>query len=160
MYQTIEIQVEVDSSWRRNTEIQIFTDAGTGTVDTAAPLLSRRYNPYKANVDEGGYGLRRYGATAYGHLVAHLKGDGAGEYAYGEEPYSGAEKESFAVPVRVPDSYDVWKFAAQAVDAAGNAQSAALEEVSIALSGRSPKRVQDFAFTSYASRIATFSIGS
>lgn len=153
--QLIDVRVEVDPDWTFGTRLQIYADFGDGSVDATRALLPKTFDPYVGKQDPGGYGTVPYGSVPYGHVVDHFKGDGYGEYGYGDQPY-GEAVASITVPVRIPDAYGTWIFSPEAIDAAGNVQTDALDEFTIVVSGRNPAPLRSVTLQSVAAGIAAW----
>lgn len=150
----LDLLVEIDPSWRPLDRLQVFTDFGTGTIDTDRPLIFRPRRIFPADshdrVRRLGYGEEPYGLQPYGAEGAVVdRVHGYGWDPYGEVEYGGTTKH-VVVPVEIPQAYGTWKFAAQTIDGAGNEQGA-LTEFSRFVSGENPPPLASFVYTSYDS---------
>ena len=156
--QLVRILIPVAPEWAGGERLQVYTDFGDGSIDLTRPLLADPVEVVPGGLEPGGYGVDAYGDAPYGHGGAEATaGGGYGLSPYGDAPYGMGEVvvEVF-VPVRA--AYGVWKFAAQAVDRAGNEQSGGLVEVSEVVSATDPPRLDTFGLASYAAGIATFDV--
>lgn len=150
----VDLRVELIPAWRASDRAQIYTDFGSGTIDTDNPLLKTPAALFpddpRDRVANAGYGEEPYGRAPYGHERAvsePLQGYGGDQY--GEVIYGGQTR-TVVIPVQIPQAYGSWKFAAQAVDGAGNLQGA-LSEFTQFVSGEDPPVLASFAFSSYDS---------
>lgn len=144
----VTLRVNVDATWLHGTRVQVYTDWGTGTIDTSKPLLNRPLDPYARKPRPGGLGANRLGEVPLGAAAAYLGGDGPMQHALGSVSLDSAVQ-SFEVTVHVPDACAAWKFAAQALDEGGNAQGAALDELTAYVSGREPRPVTGLTLSGY-----------
>ncbi len=144
----VTLRINVPGAWQHGTRVQVFCDFGTGTIDLGQPLLARPIDPYARTVRPRGHGSVAHGSVPHGAATAELGGGGHGYHAHGSVAH-GAAVSSFVVTVQVPDACGLWKFAAQAIDEAGNAQGDALTEWQAYVSGRQPRPVGGFALVGY-----------
>ena len=160
MKTAVTIKVPVDVDWDGGTRLQVYTDRGSGTVDTNDPLLPRAVEVFPGQLVSAGYGQQTYGEGAYGfNTPAPPRTGGFGEQVYGDGPY-GESEPYVEVTVNLPAAFGKWKFAVEAIDGEGNVQSDPLTEVAQIVSATEPPTVRGFAFGSYASITdqVTFSI--
>lgn len=159
----VRLRVQLDDAWRAQDRLQVYTDWGDGTVDAAKPLLSRSIRSFpmdiRRTVHHAGYGLEPYGMTPYGgDLATPVLNSGYGFDPYGEVAY-GETARYLWVDVLVPQAHGSWKFAAQAIDGAGNEQGA-LQDFIRFLSGDDPAPLGSFSYDSYDSGtdVVTFAV--
>lgn len=150
--QRVDLRVEVDPTWRATDRIQVYTDRGTGTVDANVGLLRAPQRIFPDDQRDGvahlGYGEEPYGKVPYSHERGVTGRDhGYGQDRYGEVGY-GETVRVVIVAVDIPQAYGNWKFAAEAVDGAGNVQGALVEFTQF-VSGEDPPPLASFAFSSY-----------
>jgi len=159
MRTTVKIRVPVPAEADAGDRVQVFTDFGTGTIDTSRPLLKHPKAVFRgARKRFGGHGTESYGESAYGlGRQGPDPGPGHGSEIYGVTPY-GVPVETIEVTVSVPPAYGLHKFSARMLDAMGNLQGAALPEVTVFVSSVQPPGLRSFAFASFDSgaRTATF----
>ena len=145
----VTIRVPIDESWDAGTRIQVFTDAGTGTVDENNPLLARARDVFPAGRRSEGYGLQPYGLGGYGLNTPDPKRSGGfGEPVYEEGPY-GDSQARVELTVKIPPAFGKWIFAVKTVDAQGNVQTDPALQISRIVSATEPPTVTDLAFVSY-----------
>lgn len=150
---TVSLHIEVDPAWRTSDRLQIYTDKGTGTVDTAVELLTEPVAIFPDDardlVEHAGYGEDPYGETPYGGEEVAAPDGGYGEAPYGEVPY-GEDPWMVIVEIQIPQAFGNWKFSAQVIDGAGNPQGA-LTEFTQFVSGEDPPQLASFNFASFNS---------
>lgn len=150
---SVNLRIPVDDSWRAGDTLQVYTDFGTGTIDTDQPLLPRRIAAFTEKRAELGYGEFDIHAVPYGLERAPSQRSGG----YGDQPYGdgvdgyGGGQPYVEVTVEVDETFGAWKFAAEVADAAGNVQADALTEITHLVSGEDPDPADSFAFNSYDS---------
>ena len=145
--QTAILRVPIDDGWDAGTRLQVYADFGSGTVDTDTPLLARPFEVFPGQHALRGHGEQPYGRGRVGDGKAARPVTGVGRAIYGRTPY-GSAPPFVEVPVNVPAAFGQWKFAVKAVDGAGNAQSAGLNEIEAVVSGTEPPPVKSFALHS------------
>ena len=148
---TLELRVPCDDDWEADDRIQVYTDYGTGVLDTDAPLLSRAVAMFPGVHFPGGYGGNDYGSVDYGseHPTWPHTG-GYGDHAYGELDY-GADDPYIVIPITIEDAVGDWIFGVAVVDGAGNSQSGAIAETTYHVSGEDPTPAGTFVFSAYVS---------
>lgn len=160
---TVTLKIPVVAGWRALDGVQVFTDYGTGTIDTDRPLLAtpRRLFPKEKRdrVKHGGHGSAAYGASPAGEVTAvPQRRSGHASDPHASVAY-GAGKDYAELMVMVPQDYGAWKFAARVEDGAGN-QQGSLVELTHFISGEEPLIPGTFAYSSYDSGtdVVTFSL--
>ena len=148
----VSLRVPVQSGWRQRDRVQVYGDAGTGTIDTTRPLLSRRLDMFprdrREEVAPPGYARVPYASVPYGGRgprVPHVAG--WARYPYASVPYARGF-DFIEVGVRVGQDFGMYKFAAQVIDGAGNVQGS-LVEFSHLISGEDPRALRSFKFDSF-----------
>ena len=147
----IRLRFAAQDTWTPLDTFQVFTDNGTGSIDTDAPLLAARRSMFPASEELLGYGEEPYSETTYGGTSAVYAANGG----YGDQPYAEEiDGYGYGTPyvectVLCQQGFGTWKFAAQAWNAAGKVQSDALVEFSQFVSGEEPLPLSRFAFSGY-----------
>jgi len=141
--------------------VQVHGDSGTGTVDTATPLMGRGgaalFRPQKRSA---GFASAPLGGGVIGTDRAQpLSIGGFGHEAVGLTPI-GETPLLRPVTVHVRPAYGVHKFQARVTDGEGNAQGGSLPEVSVMVSSQRPASMGDFSFAQYSGGKVTFNIAS
>jgi len=162
MRQRVRLRIEIDPTWRANDRLQVFTDWGTGTIDTDKPLLFRPVRIFpddpREDVAPRPWMTERLGTA----ISSRARGgrSGIGEEGLWPAGGLGAWKRYRAVEVLLPSAYGTWKFACRVIDGAGNEQGD-LVEFSRFMSGEDPAPVASFAYDSFDDETdkATFAIG-
>jgi len=143
------LRVPIEASWKHSARLQVFTDSGSGTVDTNDPLLADPVEVFPNAVRPRGIGADPIGAVPIGHgRPATARRKGIGAHPLGSIPI-GSGLAVRPVAVMVAEGYGTYKFAAQAVDEAGNAQSAALVEFEEFVSGEAPPPLARLDYASF-----------
>ena len=155
----VALAVPVDPSWAFGTKLQAYSDFGTGTIDTGRPLLAQPVDPYVGRVKPAGFGQAGYGETSYGTTTRRIGRGGYGNLPHATVPFGDGARR-VTVVARVPDAYGSWKFAVEAISPAGDAQTDALEERAVFLSGRLPGPVKAMAIDSFAGDTLTLTYSS
>lgn len=150
MRTTVKVQVPYPELADAGDAVQVFTDLGTGTVDTATPLLQQPAPLFARGLKRfGGFGTEVYGESdpATGFALPPAA-PGFGSEAFGESAY--AETPSYReVPVKVPPAFGVHKFSARVVDEAGNPQGDALPVGEFFISSERPPSLRSFTFSGF-----------
>lgn len=147
--QTIILRTVIDEDWDAGTRLQVYTDRGTGTIDTSKPLLARPLEVFPGSVAANGFGTEPFGANRFGDQGPARPGTAVlDRQVFGQTPFGGGE-EIIDVPVEVPAAFGKWKFVVQAIDRHGNAQSGALTEIEGVVSGTDPAPLSEFALFGY-----------
>ena len=129
--------------------LQIYTDFGSGTVDTGKPLLATPLQLFPGRKKRfEGIGTEVIGVNAVGGLASPPLRSGIGNEIIGQTPV-GAGEPFLDVVVLIPPGFGKYKFAAELVDENGNKQAAALPEVQAMVSSIDPPTVKSFSFGSY-----------
>jgi hypothetical protein len=146
--QTVTLRVPIDDDRDGGDRMQVYTDLGTGTVDTAKPLLSRGAEVFPGYPPGEGLGDDPIGEYAIGDSRPPLRRTGIGEEELGNDPIGEgtAERE---IDVNVPAGFGRLKFAVEVADAYGNVQAGAAQEVTVLVSGTEPSPLRSFTFGSY-----------
>lgn len=145
----VQLRVKLDPAWRVGDGVQVYTNYGSGEIDTDRPLLHEPAEVFPGQLRSRGLGRGRLGEGSIGGAkpTAFHKG-GLGFMPLGIGPLGGSEP-YVTITVYVDDAFGVWKFAAQAVDEAGNIQGDALEEIEALVSGEDPPALLAFTFSEY-----------
>jgi len=146
----VRLRIPIASDWRFDHTIQVYTDQGTGVLDTDNPLLSQPLRSF-GDVDEPlPWTENAWGSVPWGNHVPRLDNTGGwGEWPWGEEPNGWCLGGDFCEgTVYVDQGFGDYKFAAKAIDGAGNAQAGALVEFTERVSGEHPEPLSAFAFDS------------
>lgn len=147
----VRLRFPAQSGWKPLDTFQVYTDNGTGSVDTTAPLLAARREMFPDTEDILGYGEEPYGETAYGGTSAVYAANGG----YGDQPYGEqADGYGYGTPyvectVFVGQGFGGWKFAVEAWSHVGKQQTASLVEFSQFVSGDEPLPLSAFRFSEY-----------
>jgi hypothetical protein len=147
---TIRLRIPIDPSWRAADRVQVYSDFGSGTVDTDRPLLNpaRRLFPDDPRDANNGGSIAQNGLCrmALSRRPAR-RPQGMKKRSPLEASLAGTTRYVF-MDVVVPAGYGMWKFAAEAADGAGNPQGG-LNEFQQFVSGEDPPPLSSFAFDSY-----------
>lgn len=145
----VQVRVKLDPTWRVGDKVQVYTNFGSGEIDTDHPLLPEPIEMFPGDEPDLGLGQGEMGAGRLGDVgpPSHHTG-GLGDLPLGEGAL-GEDEPYVTVTVYVDDAFGVWKFAAQAVDEAGNVQGDALEEIEALVSGEDPPALIAFTFSEY-----------
>lgn len=147
----VRLRFPAQSTWNPLDTYQVYTDNGTGSIITSAPLLASRREMFPNNEDLLGYGEEPYGETTYGGTSAVYASNGG----YGDQPYAEeVDGYGYGTPyvectVFVGQGFGTWKFAVEAWSHAGKQQSDALVEFSQFVSGQEPLPLSAFSFSEY-----------
>jgi hypothetical protein len=150
---SVTVRIPVVAAWGAMETVQVYTDLGDGSIDTTAPLLPVRADLFPDTYEVLGYGEEPYGETAYGgEEPTYANNGGYGDQPYGEE----ADGYGYGTPyidvvVMVDQGFGTWKFAAEAYNAAGMAQTDPLDEFTQFVSGEQPTPLSSFTLDSYDS---------
>lgn len=145
----VQLRVKLDSTWRVGDRLQVYTNFGSGAIDTDNPLL-----PEPVEILPG---VERFAGLGGGHLGSGALGEsraptlhtgGLGNMPLGQGELGGSEPH-VTVTVYVDDAFGVWIFAAGSVDEAGNLQEDALEEIEALVSGEEPPALTAFTFSEH-----------
>jgi hypothetical protein len=155
----VALAIPVQTSWPYGTRLQVYTDFGTGTIDTSQPLLAAPVDPYAGRRRPAGFAQAGYGETSYGGSTRRVGRGGYGGHGHAEVAFGGGQPR-VTVVARVRDAYGNWKFAAEAIAPNGDVQTDALEEKQVFLSGRTPQPVKNVAIDSYTAGTLTLTYDS
>ena len=156
MKQPITLQVPIEDDWDAGTRLQVYSNGGSGAIDTAAPLLPRAKDVFPKALSAAGYGNQVYGVGEYGRNLPDRRANGGyGDQQFGQIDY-GDSQPYVEVTCYLPATFGVWKFAVEAIDAEGNVQAGGLEEIERVVSGTEPSPMTDFSLSSYDSETDTF----
>jgi len=144
----VKVRVRIADGWRVGDKLQIYTDWGSGTIDTDRPLLPQAMEIFPGQIKPEGMGTGAMGRGSISGKPSPPYHGGLGHTPLGVGPLGGSEPYAI-VTVYVPDACATWKFAAEAVDEAGNPQGDALEEMEALVSGEEPPPLLAFAFSAY-----------
>lgn len=146
--QTVVLRVPIDDAWDAGDRIQLYTDRGTGTVDTTDPLLVRPQEIFPGEIAARGYGVHPYGVGRAGDFKASRPSCGIETGVYGVTPY-GTAPPFVEIEVDLPAAHGAWKFAIEVIDRDGTVQAGALSEIQMVVSGTEPSPLSAFAFNNY-----------
>lgn len=145
----VQLRVKLDATWKVGDKVQVYTNYGSGAIDTGNPLLPEPIEILPGVEPFVGLGGGHLGLGALGESRApQLHTGGLGGLPLGQGALGGSEP-NIIVTVYVADAFGVWKFAAGAVDEAGNVQGDALDEIEALVSGEDPPALTAFAFSGY-----------
>jgi len=148
----VTLRVPVQAGWRASDRLQVFSDVGSGSLDADNPLLTCPLamfpNDVRSDVTHGGWGADPWGSVPWGGVepVSPFSG-GWGADPWGSVPWGGA-KPFIEVRVWIGEDFADYKFAAQAIDGAGNVQGSLVEFTHL-VSGENPHTLKSFALDSY-----------
>jgi hypothetical protein len=143
------LRIAIDAAWRHDDRLQLYTDSGTGTIDTERPLLSRPLRMFPGALPARTSGDHPSGMVPSGaDIPAYPHLGGQDEWPAGSIP-SGTAVPYIEVPVYVDQGFGTWLFSAEIVDGAGNVQSDPMVEFTHVVSGEEPPALSAFAFASY-----------
>lgn len=150
MRTTLKLRVPYPAPADAGDALQIYTDRGTGTVDTTKGLLQAPAGLFPGVLQRfGGFGSEVFGEsdaeTGFALPPAPL---GFGSETFGDTPFGDALAYR-EVAVHVPPSFGVHKFNARLVDEAGNPQGDAMPLGEFMVSSEEPPSLKSFAFDSY-----------
>lgn len=146
--QTVTLRVLVDDAWDANDRLEVYTDNGTGTIDTTTPLLVRQGGVFPGRHPARGVGRQPVGRGRVGTGKAALSSGGIGRTRVGKTPV-GRTPLFVDLTVDVDAAHGTWKFAVGAVDRDGSVQSGGLQETSLVVSGTDPPPLNKFELNSY-----------
>lgn len=144
----IILRVDIDPAWREGTTLQVYTNEGSGAVDTGSPLLAKRFEVFPGQPAHKGVGEDPTDLVGVRPGPILPRTAEFGDEVIGVTPLADGVP-TIDVPVRVPQDYGSWDFAVEAYDEAGNAQQAALSESSAIVYGTDPNPVRSFALLDY-----------
>lgn len=127
--------------------VQVYTDFGSGTIDTSRPLLAKPAPIFGADTGRfkrfADFSMSRTFPTQRPGTLRETLGDLA--FTKGLVEFA----RYVDVTVQVPPNYGMHLFAGQLVDAAGNEQGGLLPEIAVFVSSSEPPTVRRFAFAGY-----------
>lgn len=145
----VTVRVPVDASWRAGYTLQIYSDHGSGTIDTGKPLLVPRVAMFPGKPIVQGAGLDAAGLVPAGGARAPARNrGGAGRQPAGLAA-AGGSTPHIELVVRVEQGFGEYKFSAAAYDSAGNVQDGAPAEFTQLVSGGEPQPVSEFEFSAH-----------
>ncbi len=154
----VTIRVPVDPSWDGGTRLQVYGDAGSGTVDFAKPLLARPAEVMPGRVEARPLGSQRLGVAKLADNKPEAVRNGRLEHtALGTTPL-GTAPDFIEVAVPVGANYRPEKFAVRPVDRAGVEQSASTPEATVFVAATDPEPLLKFSFDSMVAGKARFAI--
>lgn len=157
MRTTVKLRVPYPDTADAGDGLQVFTDAGSGTVDTTKPLLQRRAELFPK-------GLRRFGGLGTETLGEAMPGNGAarrpqppglGSEVLGVTP-CGESPSYRELTVTIRPAFGLHKFEARMLDEAGNPQGEALPLGEFLVSSETPPNLRTFALDSYDAGLDRF----
>lgn len=144
----VTLQIPIEDTWRAGTRIQVYTDWGSGEIDTDRPLLARPVEVFPGQAAQRGVGDDAADLVGTAGGPRQPATNTLASEICGVTPL--CEGTAFVeVTVYVPQVYGLWLFGAQAVDEAGNPQDGALTELTELVYGTDPAPLQSFAYDSY-----------
>ncbi len=157
--QAITLRVPIGDDWDGGHRVQVYTDRGSGTVDTSRPLLARPAEIFPGQLASKGYGMHPWGRGRFGDNKPSRPRTGVyGRQIYGVSPYGNPEP-FMEVTVEVPAAFGAWKFGVEVVDRFGTVQSGGLQEIVAVVSGTDPAPVSAFAVAGYDSQTDQVTFG-
>jgi len=147
MKQSVTLRIPVPDGWDGRDRLQVFTDWGTGTIDTTKPLLPEPIEVFRLQREAMGVGQQVVGG-ARADLKAGRRPGTLGQGTVGVTPV-GQDPETVDVSVELPAAFGPWKFAAQSIDRYGNVQSEALAAITKVVSATEPAGLSGLTFSSY-----------
>ena len=145
----VQLRIKIADAWRAGDKVQVYTNFGSGEIDTDHPLLSEPVEILPGVEPFAGFGGGEFGGGVYGDSRAPMMHTGGfGDMPMGQGAFGGSEP-YVTVTVYVDDAFGVWKFAAKSVDKAGNLQEDALEEIDALVSGEEPPALTAFTFSEH-----------
>ncbi len=148
MKQTVTLRVPIDDAWDGGDRIQVYTDFGSGTVDTTRPLTARGFDVFPGQISSRGIGKHPAGAGQAGSMKASRPHDGIGSAITGVTP-TGTAPPFMSIEVDVEAGFGQWKFAVEAVDRDGTVQAGAKAELQAMVSGTEPSPLKSFDFNNH-----------
>lgn len=144
----LTLRVPVDGTWDGGTRLNVFTDYGTGVVDTSQALNADPIEVFPGQVEARPFGRQPFGVGRMDGLPSRthrrFEDEILGRYAFGATP-----EEFIDIEVPVSASFGFWKFQVQAVDRTGTAQTDALVEVTAVVSSTQPPPPTNFVQSAY-----------
>lgn len=151
--QSVTLRVPIASGWDGRTRLQVYTNFGSGAVDTSKPLLPRPMEVFPGQPVSRGFGARRFGLGRFGDGKPGRGGTAVfGRQRFGKTPF-GNPTPFVEVTVDVAAAFGAWKFGVKAVDRFGNVQAGGAEEVTRVVSGTDPPPLKSFAVNGYDSQV-------
>lgn len=148
MKQTVMLRVPIDDDWDAGVRLQVYTDFGTGTIDTDSPLLQRGLDLFPGKHRARGVGTQPVGVGRLGDHKAARPRAGIRHAIVGQTAV-GTSPPFVVIPVQVPAAFGAWKFGVEAVDANGNVQGGGLAEVTAMVSGTEPPPLKSLSLVGY-----------
>ena len=157
--QSVTLRFEIPEAWDAGDALQVYTDFGTGTIDTTKPLLPKPFEPFPNAVRTRGYGEHSHGVGCYGTLKPARPPRGIEHTVWGVTPW-GTSPPTIDLVVDVPAAFGLWTFAAVMTDAMGNPQSGAGVTAQVMVSGTDPGPPTLFAFNAFdaGNDVVTFDV--
>jgi hypothetical protein len=153
--QLLTLQVPIDDSYDAGDTLQVFTDFGSGTVDTSKPLLAKTLAMFPTKHPAAGVGRTPVGVGRLGDMRPARPVRGIGAARTGRTPL-GTAPVYLAVNVEVPAAFGKWKFAARITDRFGVVQGGALQTFESMVSGIEPPALEALTFQSVSGGQAIF----
>lgn len=148
--QAVTLRVPIHEDWDAGDRLQIYTNFGSGEVDTDKPLLRRPVEIFPGQQRSRGLGRQPVGIGRVGDFKAARPRRGLGTTRAGVTPV-GTTPAVIEVTVDLPAAFGKWKFAAKAIDRHGNVQSGDLEVIEAVVSGTEPPPLEAFSYNGYDS---------
>lgn len=149
MKQTVTLRVPIDDAWDAGDRVQVYTDFGSGTIDTGKPLVVRGFDIFPGQIASRGIGGQPIGVGQAGSMRASRPHDGVGAGIVGITP-AGAAPPFALIEVEAAAGFGLWKFAVESVDRDGQVQAGAKAELQAVVSGTEPSPLRSFAFDSHS----------
>ena len=144
----ITLRVPIADTWDAGDRLQVYTNFGSGAIDTDRPLLSRPAEIFPGKWPAKGYGRQPYGRGRHGDHRAGRRRGGLEPTTYCRTAY-GRTPATMTVKVEVPADFGMYKFAATVVDRFGTVQEGSLQEIETIVSGAEPAPLKSFARAGY-----------
>lgn len=136
--------------------LQVYTDFGSGTVDTTKPLLASPLPLFPGKIKRSdGFGTGIMGLHRLDGRLPPMKHTSFGQTTFGVTPM-GQVPPYVDVVVYLSPAFGKFKFAVEIVDAEGNKQIAAMPVIERMVAATDPPPLESFAYGSYDGMADTF----
>lgn len=144
------LDIEVEDDWTHDHELEVFTDNGTGTLEST-PILSAPLKAFGVGEAPTTWNQQRWNGLPW-NGVAHRKQKKTrwNGWPWNAAPFLWNGLGNFIrVLVYVNQGAGEYKFGARAFDVAGNEQAGSTVEITKFVSGEQPTPLSAFTFVSY-----------
>lgn len=153
----VNIRVPIPTTADAGDAVQMYTDAGSGTVDLAKPMLARPKAIHATGRRSRGLGSGVLGRGPLGQATPPVESNGGlGSGLLGAGAL-GSSAEFVEAVIAVRPMYGVLKVAARVVDREGNVQGSA-PEIAVMVSSSTPPGMRSFAYESMQSGKPRFAL--